>query len=409
MKFFRRSGSYIALAAVIFLVALPGVFMNSVYGYLPVLFLLFLLAGSLLCMLLVRRSMGAEADFNRSSCERGKSVTIGLQITNEGRIMCPKAVVNLFISDLFGGTDHVTQTWMTLAPKSSNQIGLDMDMPHIGVYQVGVKDMDIYDLTGVFRSHVPMDGTFQVFVKPRIFPVDELLQNENAFEDSPRDTSSSVLSGMDYVGVREYEYGDSMKSVHWKLSSRGMGYMTKMHESSKEMSFSVILDTSADRQSDREVAMDLYDRLVETALSLITEIAKRHTSYRLIYCDKEGNVKQTTPKGRHDDESLIQSLSVLTQDPEAKYPDGAKILADGRSKSNRSSNVIVCTCRVTEELLQGLLGVKRERKVPELYVIVPIGMTSRELELLKGRLSILDEANIYYKLVYTTDGGGAVS
>lgn len=409
MKLFRKAGGYLAIVGVFLLVALPAWFMNTVFGYLPGLFFLFIIALSRLSMFWVKRHMRAEADFNRSSCERGKSVTIGLQIANDGRLMCPRAVVNLFISDLFGGTDHVTQTSMTLAPRSANQIGFDMDMPHIGVYQVGVKDMDIYDMFGIFRSHVAMDGIFQVFVKPRIFPVEELMQNDNAFEESSRDAITSAVNGTDYVGVREYEYGDSMKSVHWKLSSRGMGYMTKLQESSKEMSFTVILDTSAEPQKDREVAMDLYDRLVETALSLITEIQKRHTSYRLVYCNKEGNVKQTTPKGRHDDEALIQDLSVLTQDPDSKYPDAAKILLDGRSKSNRSSNVMVCTCRVTEELIQELLKVKKEKKLPELYVIVPAGLTSREISLIRGKLAALDEYNIFYNLVYTTDAGGVLA
>lgn len=405
----RKLGRYIGFLVFVFLIALPGVFMNTIYGYLPVLCLIFMLAGSYLCMQIVKRRVFASADFNRSSCERGKSVTVGLEISNEGKIVCPKAIVNLFISDLFGGMDHMTQTWMTLAPNSSNQLGFDMDMPHIGMYHVGVKEMQIYDLFGVFRTRVPMDGTFQVFVKPRIFPVEELIRDNVAIQESPRDTKSSVLSGMDYTGVREYEYGDSMKTVHWKLSSRGMGYMTKMYESSREMSFSVVLDVSAHKQADQEVAMDLYDCLVETALSLITEIARRHTSYRLIYCNKEGNIHAITPKGRHDDEALIEDLSVLNQEPDAHYLDGAKILLEGRKKLNRSSNVLVCSCRVTEELIQELLNIKQEKKIPELYVIVPAGLTSREVDLIRGRLLVLDEANIFYTLVFTTDAGGTRS
>ena len=68
--------------------------------------------------------------------------------------------------------------------------------------------------------------------------------------------------------------------------------------------------------------------------------------------------------------------------------------------------MIVVTARVTDELLQELMRIRRQRRVPELYYVIPAGLNSREVETLRAKLSQLDEAGVRHYFVYTTDAGG---
>jgi uncharacterized protein (DUF58 family) len=395
------------LAILLFLVlCLPAVYTNSVYGYVPPIFIALLLIVSGLLLYYVSRHIQIESDFVNGECERGESVSVGLYIVNHSKIFCPKAVANIFISDSFGGTGALTQTYFTMPPNEKNNFAFDLDMPHIGIYEVGVQDLELYDFFGFFTKRVPIKAEFEVCVKPRIYDMGELNDDEYVLEESSQDTRMTVMNGTDYVGVREYEMGDSMKQIHWKLSAHSLGYMTKVQESSREKNFSVILDFAAEKNPDKEVLLDIQDSLIETALSLLNGIAARHTLYSLLYCNKEEKVVRVTPKGREEDVILMKNFSGITPEPATTYPDASTILQEEGSQANRSTNVMICTSRVTEELVQELLKIKRQRRSPELYQIVPAGFDSKKVRSLLAALQQLDEAGIPHYFIYTTQTGG---
>ncbi|MCC8029779.1 MAG: DUF58 domain-containing protein [Lachnospiraceae bacterium] len=397
------------IGILVFAVALiPAVFINTLYGYLPAFSLALALVLSIASLQLVRRRITVESDLGGtdSICERGKKIAAGLRVCNHSRIMTSKTVVNIFISDLFGGEDSLNQMYLALAPGKDTGFGLNIAMPHIGVYRGGVRDMEMWDFFGFFKVTVPLDGTFEVFVRPRIRPMEEVRESETVLAESARDTRTVVSGGMDYVGVREYAMGDSMKQIHWKLSAHSPSYMTKLQESSREIDYSVVLDFAAARQEEKEVMMDLQDALIETSLSLIDEISRHHTSYSLLYCDRHHAIRRVRPKGREDDLELVKDFCVVTPDPDAAFPDACRILKEEGSVASRSTNVIVVTSRVTDELLQEMARIRRQRRVPELYQVVPAGLNSREVEALRARLHLLDEAGVSHYFVYTTDAGG---
>lgn len=392
----------IIFAAILF----PAIYVNTAYGYLPGLFLLFSILLSLFCMQVVYKRLSIESDFQNDTCERTKSVSVRLNVANNSRLVCARAAANIFISDPFGGEDAVSQMSITLAPKEKSGFGLNMQMPHIGVYKAGIRKMELWDFFGFFRRQVPVSGEFEIFVSPKIRPIEEYQKSEQAMAEASRDSRMTALNGMDYVGVREYAQGDSMKQIHWKLSAHSLGYMTKLQESSRQVDYAVILDFAAEKNNDSEILMDIQDTLIETALSLIEEIAQMQNSYSLIYCSRENELRRAVPQGRQDDIMLVKDFSVITPDPEPGYPDAESILIDEGAHSGTNTNVIICTSRVTDVLLQELLRIRRQRKVPELFQIIPAETDSRELEHIRARLRILDDAAIRYHLVYTTDAGG---
>lgn len=407
MKKIIKTVLKILLIAFIFaLLFIPAVYTNSLFGYLPALVFVLALLISAVLMIITRRNINISSDLASSVCQRGSSIAVGLNITNSGIIACPRADADIFISDIFGNSDTATRTSMTLAPKSRNSLSFDMDMPHIGVYDIGVSSMEIYDFFGIFRSSVEIGGKYQAFVIPRIFPVEELIDRDLIKEEAPKDRSTAVVGGTDYMGIREYSVGDAMKNIHWKLSSKNLGYMTKIFESSREMDFSVILDLTAEKADSKETLMDLYDCVVETALSLTEKIAETHTSYFLIYPDRNNSIKRITPKGRDDDINLIRDLQVMTENAPSEMPDAYTMLEEDSKNSSRTSNVLVVTSRITEDLIQELLKIKRQGRTPELYLAVPEGLTAREMDDIRGRLIQLDESNVFFNFVTARAAGG---
>lgn len=404
----RKAGKIVLLIVIFAIASIPAVYINKLYGYLPVIFLAVSIILSLLCLRLVRGRIEVVPDVEseKSVCERGEKVSAGLRVINRSRISTGKTVANVFISDLFGGEDAMNRMQFALAPQEESGFGMNISMPHIGVYRGGIRDVEMWDWFGLRKVRVPAEGSFEVFVRPKIRALEDLWDSEIVYTESMKDTRTVVMGGMDYIGVREYVMGDSMKQIHWKLSAHSQGYMTKLQESSRELDYAVILDFAAEMSEDKEVLMDIQDALIETALSIVASVSQKQSNYSLLYCNRRKEIARQQPRGREDDLALIRDFSVITPEPEADYPDACRILWEEGSAANRSTNVIVVTSRVTDELLQELMRIRRQQRVPELYHIVPAGLNSREVGAILARLRQLDEAGVNHCLVYTTDAGG---
>ena len=395
--------------------ALPAVFMNSVYGYLPVLTLLILLILSGICLLVLRRRMDVEIEDGRETvqCVRGGSVDVGMRVRNRSMLACPKAVANVFISDLFGGSDSLKTVLFSIGSRETVPFAFDMDMTHIGMYTIGFQTVELYDFFGAFRLRVPVEKALTALVTPRLRDMEELQISDEQLAESSTDTRITVVGGTDYTGVRDYVPGDPMKQIHWKLSAHSREYVTKIQESSRQQEFVVILDFAALPGQDRERRMDLNDCLIETALSLIQEISRHDAGYALLYINRNHGVERAIPAGEDSWLSLLQSFAYITEDENGEFPDACQIIRQESRGANRCANVLTVTSRVTPELIQELQRVRNQRRNPALYAVIPAVWTSREREQFAAPLRLLDEQEIPYYLVpageiHGTGQGGTV-
>ncbi len=400
-KWAGAAGKILLLLAVLAVAALPAVFMNSVYGYFPILFLAVLLLLSAGCLLYLRSRLTLDVTATDLRCERGSRADIGLALHNHSQLSCPKARAALFMSDLFGALDTEEMVQFTMAGKERVDFRFGMDLNHIGIYEVGISRVVLYDFLGILHLTLPVSGKTNALVVPRIRPISELVIQELVMAESEQDTRTTVVGGTDYTGVRDYAPGDPMKQIHWKLSAHSLSYLTKIQESTRRQEYAVLLDFAAERQPDHEILMDLNDCLVETALSLTTELAEKDVGYTLLFCDRERNVTRTAQTGVDDHPELMRSFSVITPNPDQEYPDAAALLQMEGNRRNASTNVLVVTSRLTEILLQELAEAARQNRNPELYYIVPAAWTSRELEKAAASLRTLDEYEIPWFMIST--------
>ena len=393
----------LAWAVVAALVCAPAVFLNTVYGYLPALLLVFLLLVTAICLLLVSRSLSIETDCADVQCERGESVDVGLKLVNRSVLSCPRARAYLYISDLFGNNDSTRAVRFTVGAKSTVDFSFGMEMTHIGCYSIGLDHVEVWDALGLFRRRVPVSGRFTATVTPRRRAMDSLILSEDAAVEAAVETKISAVGGTDYTGVRAYALGDPMKQIHWKLSAHTREYVTKLQESNFQQEFSVLLDFAAGKNPDREQLLDLNDCLIETALSLVGEVSEQDASCSLLYSDKGGTVTKVSPSGQEDDLELIHSFAGITPEPGADFPDACQLLQEEARSSSRSSNVLLVTSRLTTDLVHELIRTKQQRRSPELWFVVPAEWSQRELEAACRPLKQLDDAEVPYFTVSTAE------
>jgi uncharacterized protein (DUF58 family) len=391
----------LAWAAVLALVCLPAVFLNTLYGYLPALVLALAVLLSLAALWSVRRALTVEADCADVRCPRGESVDVALRLKNRSIFSCPKAAAYLTISDLFGRNDAVRPVPFSLGGRAAVELSFAMEMTHIGCYSIGLDHVEVWDLLGLFRRRASVSGHFTAVVTPRRRAVDELSLANDPAAESVRETGVSVLGGTDYTGVRGYALGDPMKQIHWKLSAHTREYVTKLQESNFQKEFCVLLDFAAEKNPDAEQLMDLNDCLIETALSLVTAVCAQEAGCSLLYTGRGNTVERVTAGEQEDDGELIRSFAGITPAPGPDFPDACQLLQQEAQGSSRSGNVLLVTCRATGELVQELIRTKQQRRSPALWFVVPAAWSSRQVETACQTLKPLSDADIPYFVVST--------
>ena len=55
-------------------------------------------------------------------------------------------------------------------------------------------------------------------------------------------------SGLEFDGVREYQYGDDTRTIDWNVSAKGHGTFVKTFKEEKEQTVFFLLDVSASQE-----------------------------------------------------------------------------------------------------------------------------------------------------------------
>lgn len=380
------------------LLVLPAVYTNSLFGYLPILVEISLLFLSGIYLLIMRRSLFVDGETKSVEVVRGQQIPVSLSIKNNSLFVCSRAKADIFITDYFGNDDSTTQAVFTLDSKSVAELDFDVMMPHVGVYTTGIRDICVYGLLGIFSIKIPVHNELSVTVLPKDNER-EISLSDDLLTDSPDASSFAENDGFDYTGVREYVLGDSMKKIHWKLSAHSLGYMTKLNETGLRSDVGVILDMVADSDMKDEELLYLNDGIIETGLSLINLARKKDIDNKLVFVDENLQVSLMEPRSEYDCSELIRNISKITSSPEKEMKDAEALVLEEMQSVNRSANIVVCTSRITDGLLQSLITVKNQQRNPMLFFIVQPDVSSQEKKVLANKVKMLDEFGIYYEVL----------
>lgn len=122
-----------------------------------------------------------------------------------------------------------------------------------GTYEIGVTSYYVYDFFRIFRVRSQMHSFTSVYVLPRKLTLD----SSDAFSvsDSAMRTVKApyVYDKLEVSDIRDYMPGDSLKSIHWKLSSKSEEFIVNDYNTgSADISY-IFCDMSAHFPEDAPV------------------------------------------------------------------------------------------------------------------------------------------------------------
>ena len=243
VKFRRASIFYAALLvfALIFTQALRATASSLLFWFLvlvPLVSIIYVLVGKAL----IRIYVGSDI----SKVEKLQPVEYEMRIINASPFAYPfiEAIISVPEEDGVRCTEQ--SMTLSLAPLGSYIVNHSTNFKYRGTYEIGVRCLYISDFLGLFAIRLDVDIYNNVLVFPRKLGMN--MKMTTSATDIPNDSAKMVFSTekAEVSNIREYIPGDSLKSIHWKLSSKiwDGGLMVKEFNTNTSQSVYMLCDFS---------------------------------------------------------------------------------------------------------------------------------------------------------------------
>lgn len=201
--------------------------------------------------------------------EKNEPIHAKIVISNESIFICP--MIKVFVKQINENGRSVNEILFTMTLLPFQKIVLDKNIAisRRGLYEIGVVEIEIFDLFGIFNYKKELNLVDDFFVLPKQIILADRLESKSLTEIGEEKSNKIGDDRTSVAYTKEYEEGDLLKSVHWNLSSRVEdNLIVKVFQHPNESNILIAADMQSYIEEDEELAEDNGDAVVETALSL---------------------------------------------------------------------------------------------------------------------------------------------
>lgn len=238
----KRFTFYIILmiGALIFTQALLSKVSNILFWF------ILLLPGLLLVYTLAAKSaLNVSMLSDSATTEKNAPYTYEFVVENNSILAFPfiEACVSIPQSNSVRCTERTVR--LAMSPRSSYHMKNTVRFRFRGTYDIGVRCFYVYDFFRLFRVQVPIENMTTVYVLPRRLSLEETLAQSISDSTARTVRSPLVVDKLEVSDIREYHAGDSLKAIHWKLSSKSENFIVKDYNTGTSNQTVVYCDMAA--------------------------------------------------------------------------------------------------------------------------------------------------------------------
>lgn len=370
-------------------------------GWVPLITVVLVLVAAFAYLQAVKRGISFEEVSELGECQRMRDIRFAVRLANKLPLPIFRVEAHFYVNDLYGNPASRAATTLALSPFEKHELGFNASFEHIGTYAAGLEKLVVCDFLNLFTATIPNPHQREVTVTPRLERLDGIRFANDALVEATKATKTVLADSMDYAYVREYVQGDPLKTIHWNLSTRGMGFMTRLFEMPTNPSVGLVMDFYA-QDTEAQTLMSLFDGVVESALSLGDAAWRQGLDAELHYRSRYGEDVCLSSWRVEDFPKLVADLPSCTPDL-SEEPQAASIVGDMLAAPNGVDTIVICTANPSAALCGVAMEAKMRRRMPFVVAVVPQDCVGREREDRLAALARLDAADIRYCVISSAD------
>ena len=345
----------------------------------------------------LRSMISFEEILAASECERDSDIAFRVRFKNRSPLLATRVKATFFIADMFDNVANESSTTLALSPFEEYELSFGARFEHIGSYHAGLKSIEIADFLGLFTKAIENTTQQVVHVTPKLVELDGIRFSDDAMDEATKAAKSVLADSMDYAYVREYEQGDPLKTIHWKLSARAGGYMTRLYEVYSNPTVAIVMDFYAPVDEATDL-MSMFDAVVESAFSLARYARRQGMEVQVTFLSRYGDVREIEGMKAEAAAEVIPDLPRMSNDA-ADAAAALDIISSLTHATRGFNNVFICTGNVGADMASAAIEAKLNRRAPSLVAVVPPSLIGREREDWCAPLGRLDSDGIPYLII----------
>lgn len=306
------------------------------------------------------KSVKVNHSLSSTRVNRGDMVSMEVGVSHKGVLpIAPVALKMRATSNTPAATIHLTQLG-----RRAQRVVHKFSADHVGAMLPGVDSYTVADVFGFFQKvHKPEMMGSELLVLPVPFDVEPLTfaAGDMGVETMKR-AMEDPSSPSDF---RQYQQGDPLKRIHWKMSARKREIMVRQFEEPALPDALVLVDTSPPHLNTGippEKTPFLQDALLETAASVVSCQIRQDNPVRL-------PLMGDRPMEYNGHMGLPVLLEELARCNFVKTEGFEKVLMMQMGELRKTGAVVIITTRLTSTLVDLIVRMKRMGPNVRLYLV----------------------------------------
>lgn len=194
----------------------------------------------------------------------GRPTEYELEVTNRRNVGCSYGVALQELSPELG-SQNLSAYFLAVTPGEMSTRAVPVTFPRRGLFHLNHMVLMSCFPFGFVEFRADKRVSSEVLVYPRLLPMDSVLELQGP--DLGAREINAKGHGVSLFSIRDYQSGDSARSIHWKLSSKGTGIKVREHEREEIKTIQLVLDFNCPAEPSL-AEIEQFEKSVSVAASL---------------------------------------------------------------------------------------------------------------------------------------------
>ncbi len=258
---------------------------------------------------IAKKNITVEFAVRDKSISKNTDFPVQLVVTNKSIFPIGKASARIEYYNIFSDQLSAFDLFLPIQARNSQRVTFRLCSKFCGIIKIKTSSLHIYDPLKIFKFKVAENISTEVNILPEGHEISGIVQytdrvNEESdifSEHRPGDDPSEVFD------LREYNPGDKLNKIHWKLSSKKDDFIVKEYSMPIDVPCAVFLDLKSYTSGNYD--LPVIDTVIETFLSLSQFLLDNERGHSVISFDSSQNC--FTEEHIHDTSDLNKFIKKL--------------------------------------------------------------------------------------------------